>query len=295
VINSTLKTAFFKAIDLLPASIGYAIYHQVQERLTSSFLGKIEANARSYTELTKILASQGITIQGKNILEIGSGWMPLMPYHFKVDGGCNKVYTFDINDHYQNKYIDQLNAHYKAAGKLNFDVVKTGLHLPDFIDYRPHGNVITADLPADVDIIFSRFVLEHVTPKDMVAMHKRFAQVYGDQVAIVHLISPSDHRAFSDSSISHYDFLQYSQKEWDGIQTKFDYHNRLRLPQFLALFEEAGMAVEFLEHDQATPGSAKWEKYKKLVIHQDFAAMTDLERTAGSINVLLRAKTIANS
>jgi hypothetical protein len=284
------KSAFFKILDFLPALLGYAIYHKVQERFTASFQSKFSANQKSFEDLKSILQNAGISIANKNILEIGSGWMPLMPYHFKVDGGCNKVYTYDINDHYQNKYIDELNAHYGKLGKLGFEVADTGLHLPDFIDYHPYSNVITADLPQDVDIIFSRFVLEHVTPKDLVAMHKRFAEVYGDKVVIIHLISPSDHRAFSDSSISHYDFLQYSEQEWNQIQTKFDYHNRLRLPQYLAFFEEAGMEVVHLEHDQATPGTAKWEKYKKLIIHPDFREMTDVECTAGSINVLLRFK-----
>ena len=128
------------------------------------------------------------------------------------------------------------------------------LHIPDFVEYFPNRNVITSDLPKSVDLIYSRFVLEHVIPEDIVAMHQRFAKEYGSDVLILHLISPSDHRAFSDISISHYDFLQYSQKEWDGIQTKFDYHNRLRLPQYLTLLEEAGMEVIHQEFDTASIG-----------------------------------------
>jgi hypothetical protein len=288
--KNKLRTLFFKTLDILPAKVGYGLYHKVQERFTQPFAVKYDANARSYEVLVDILKDKGLDIAGKNILEIGSGWMPLMPYHFKVDGACNKVYTFDISDHYSNAYIDQLNNHYTAEGRLHFSVSQTGLHLPDFIEYHPNSNVITAPLPPDVDIIFSRFVLEHVTPADMLAMHQRFAEVYGDKVAIVHLISPSDHRAFSDSSVSYHDFLRYSEKEWNKIQTKFDYHNRLRLPQYLQIFDNAGMEVLHLDHDAAVPGSQKYERFKKLKIHPDFAGMSDDELTAGSINVLLRKK-----
>ena len=169
-------------------------------------------------------------------------------------------------------------------------VSERGLHLPDFVEYHPKANVITAELPQKVDVIFSRFVLEHVTPTDMVAMHKRFAEKYGPETLILHFISPSDHRAFSDSTISHYDFLRYSQKEWNRIQTKFDYHNRLRLPQYLQLLEVAGMEVLYLEHDQAEPGSKKYDMFKRIPLHADYSNFSDVELTAGSINILLRPK-----
>lgn len=289
-MKNKFRSAFFKLLDYLPSSLGFNLYHAVQQRFTASFQTKYEANEKSFTEMQRILHKASFSTQNKSILEIGSGWMPLMPYHFKVDGGCEVVHTYDINDHYQNKYIDQLNEHYRRAGRASFEVAQKGLHLPDFVKYYPHSNVITASLPKKVDIIFSRFVLEHVTPTDMLAMHRRFVKEYGSEVLILHLISPSDHRAFSDSSVSHYDFLQYSEKQWNRIQTKFDYHNRLRLPQYLEIFKQAGMEILHLEYDSATPGTAKWEKYKRLKIHADYQQMTDEERTAGSINVLLRSK-----
>ena len=285
-----IKTAFFKALDILPSRIGYAIYHAVQERMTDSFTAKLDANARTYKRMQEILKVVNFDVLNKSILEIGSGWMPLIPYLFKVEDNSNKVYTYDINDHYQNKYIDELNAHYRSSGKLNFDVAKEGLHLPSFIEYHPNSNVITADLPNSVDLIFSRFVLEHVTPEDLKEMHKRFTKHYGSEVLILHMISPSDHRAFSDSSLSHYDFLRYSQKEWNRIQTKFDYHNRLRLPQYIEIFTEAGMEIIHLEHDFAEPDTKKHNLFKQVPIHDDFKKFTEVELTAGSINILLRPK-----
>jgi hypothetical protein len=291
-IKSKAKRLLLKSLDTLPSQAGYSLYHFVQNILGESLEVKVEANARSYSILKDIFEKNDFSINNRTILEIGSGWMPLMPYQFKVEGDCKRVYTYDINDHYQNKYIDELNAHYRKLGKLNFDVSKEGLHLPDFIQYHPHANVITADLPESVDLIFSRFVLEHVTPADLKAMHERFRAQYGKNVYIIHLISPSDHRAFSDASLSHYDFLRYSQKEWNRIQTKFDYHNRLRLPQYVEIFEKAGMEIVHLEHDFAEPGTKKHNLFKQVPIHDDFKKFTEVELTAGSINVLLRPKAL---
>lgn len=276
---------------MLPAKWGFALYHAIQKRFTGSFKSKLDANEKSFQTIYRICANNAVEIAEKSVLEIGSGWMPLMPYLLKFRAEVHRIYTYDINFHYQNKYIDELNAHFEREG-IQIKKSQKGLHLPDFVEYHPYQNVIHAKLPENIDLIFSRFVLEHVTPTDIVAMHHHFREAFNDGVYVLHLISPSDHRAFGDATISHYDFLRYSQDEWNRIQTKFDYHNRLRLPQYLKLFEEAGMEVVYVEHDIAEPGSKKHELFKKLTIHPDFAQFSDVELTAGAINILLRAKPI---
>ena len=286
--KNRIRYFLFKFLDSLPSGVGFGIYHFIQKIFTESFEKKVQANQKTLERVQFILSEKGISLEGLSVLEIGSGWMPLMPYLLKEKAGVDKVYTYDLNDHYQNKYIDELNTHFLKKG-LDLRVPETGLHIPDFVEYYPKANVITADLPQKVDLIFSRFVLEHVNPKDIVAMHKRFVEKYGNNVLIFHFISPSDHRAFSNSSLSHYDFLRYSQSEWDRIQTKFDYHNRLRLPQYLELFEEAGLNVSYLEYDYAEKGTKKYELFKKVPIHSDYTSYSDKELSAGSINVLLQS------
>ena len=288
--KNSLKTIFLKIADVLPENIGYMLYHAIQKRLTGSVQSKIDANEKTYLKAIDILTNfEGVA--NKNILEIGSGWMPIMPYFFKQLGKAGNSYTYDINEHYDNVYIDELNSifenNYGLTDKNSF---KGKYNFPEFVKYFPNSNVITSELANGIDIIFSRFVLEHVTPSDLKAMHERFYNQYDENTMILHFISPSDHRAYSDKSISHYDFLQYSQKEWDNIQTKFDYHNRLRLPQYLDVFSKAGFEIIHLEYDKVNPSSEKYQKFQKLKIHKDFHACSEEELLAGSINVLLRKK-----
>ena len=106
---------------------------------------------------------------------------------------------------------------------------------------------------------------------------------------MLHLISPSDHRAYSDSSLSLQDFLKYSEEEWDKVQTKFDYHNRLRLPHYLKILSE-DFEVLYFEHDKIDINSDSYKKFKKLSIHRDFSGFSDQELMAGSINILLKKK-----
>jgi hypothetical protein len=89
-----------------------------------------------------------------------------------------------------------------------------------------------------------------------------------------------------DKNLSLQDFLQYSEAEWKKKQTKFDYHNRLRLPQYLAIFKAAGLELLHVEYDQ--PSAKTFNKFSAVPIHEDFKKFTDEELTAGSINVVLK-------
>jgi hypothetical protein len=288
-IKSTIKTTLLNALDFMPGNVGYMLYHELQKRVTSSTSSKVESNYNSYKTIERLL-SEAEVISRKTILEVGSGWMPIMPYFFKYFGSSDKIYTYDINNHYDNKYIDELNSIFKSKYKKDVFLGSGKYHFPNFIIYLPNQNFITSNLPEEVDLVFSRFVLEHVTPEDLLKMHQKFASDLPRNALILHLISPSDHRAYSDKSVSHYDFLKYSQKEWDGIQTKFDYHNRMRLPQYLDTFSNAGFEVVHLEYDKVDTSSEKYQKFKKLKLHVDFESYSEEELLAGSINVLLRKK-----
>jgi hypothetical protein len=124
----------------------------------------------------------------------------------------------------------------------------------------------------------------------MLKLRLLFLTFYAGKVSkSIHLISPSDHRAYSDSSLSLYDFLKYSNEEWDSIQTKFDYHNRIRLPQYLQLFEK-NFEIVSLEFDSCKEGSEQHRKFKKFKINELYENYSDEELTAGSIAILLKVR-----
>jgi len=286
-----LKTLVLKALDILPSKLGYHLYYKIQAKSFKTINKFVEPNKASYEKINSILIEKDIHLKDKTILEIGSGWVPMLAYFLKVKGEINKVYTYDINKHYQQQNLDKCFNYMISKYDTKINPIEKGeFTLPDFIEYHPFTNIIDADLSKDIDIVLSRFVLEHVTPADLSAIHKKLYESLPDNVLILHLISPSDHRAHSDGSLSLYDFLKYSKKEWDNIQTKFDYHNRLRLPNYLDIFEDAGFEILFVEYDKASENEEKYRKFKELEIHPDFKKYTEEELSAGSINVLLRKK-----
>lgn len=284
-----IKTITLKLLDIMPNKLGYFLYHQLQRKSFNNLEIKIKANENSYKVIKKILKQETIELNRNNVLEIGSGWFPLMPYLLKINENINKIYTYDINCHYSNNRILRVDNYYNANNKYNFEYsIKNGYKLPSFIEYYPNQNIINSKIHSNIKLFFSRFVLEHIQLEDLKKIHLKLFNEMEEDAAILHLVSPSDHRAYSDNSISYYDFLKYSPKQWDSIQTKFDYHNRLRLPQYIAIFKEIGFEIAFLEYDKVPKDSLKYKQFKNLKIHPDYKQFSEEEILAGSINMMLK-------
>lgn len=282
-----LKESLFRILELLPERQGFYLYHKIQDVVNGEkMLQRVKSNEPSFEVLQRLLKQNELSIEAKNILEIGSGWAPVMPYFMLYQGKAKLVSTFDLNRHFSKNSIKRLNEVFDSEYGIRVTPDSTNPYkLPKNISYYPNTNLIDADLP-EPGLVFSRFVLEHVKPDDLALMHKKFKRELNPGSLIVHLISPSDHRAYVDNNLSLQDFLQYSEAEWEKQQTKFDYHNRLRLPQYLAIFKAAGLELLHVEYDQ--PGADTYKKFRSVPLHEDFKNFTDEELTAGSINVVLK-------
>lgn len=283
-MNHRLRTRIFKILSLLPNRLGYTIYYFIQNsRKKYSIDYKIRSTKIAYNVIVQILKKNSIELKAMQIAEIGSGWVPILPYQLILEGNAKSVETYDINEHYNAKEISQLNKYYSKL----FDFEKEGKYnLNKNVTYFPKTDICDGKL-TDIDLVVSRFVLEHVEPNIIVKMHDFLFSNLKSGSLILHLISPSDHRAYSDSSLSMHDFLKYSKEEWNRIQTKFDYHNRLRLPQYIALFKDK-FEILYFEHDTMKINSESYKKFKELEIHDDFSKFSEQELMAGSINILLK-------
>lgn len=288
-IKLKFKNLFFQGLTFLPENQANEIYHIVQKLMNNESLefkiGSAKNTFRTFEDLTK---SKGINIEEKTIAEIGSGWLPLMPYFFKFLGGAKKVKTFDLNRHYQKKNIELLNGKFSRRFKINVIADKESkFSLPRSISYFPNTNIADHCLN-DCDLVFSRFVLEHVRPEAIEEMHRKFKNELNPGTLIIHMISPGDHRAYIDKKLSLQDFLQFSEDEWINKYSRFDYHNRLRLPQYLNIFNKLNFEIVHLGYEVPDKDSEIYKKFKQLELHQDFKQFTDEELLAGAINIILK-------
>lgn len=284
-----MKTFLFNSLALLPNKVGDYLYHEIQiffDKMTlESKLKSVEA---TYFRLNTVVEKVLIPVEDKTILEIGSGWFPAMPYFFLYKLNAKKIITVDINEHFTSKRIAELNSLFSKKYSCKIDSnINSRLGLPEEVDYFSNYDIVKHELPK-VDIVFSRYVLSHMEEKDVVALHQKCSSKLAKGTIIVHFISPSDLRAHGDASLSLYDFLQYSKPEWEKIHTKFDYHNRLRLPQYLAIFEQCGLEVLYLEYQSIDQGSKQYQLFKTIQLHSDYAQYSEEELTAGNIFVVLK-------
>ncbi len=283
------KIFLFGTIDKLPLGLGFRIYHFFQDYFGNQNLEeKISSTRNSFLTLERLANEVKVSMKNKVVLEIGSGWLPIMPYFFKYFAGASEVHTYDLNEHYNPQNIKELNVIF--SNKFSWEIKvenENKYYLPEGIKYYPKTDISKKN-NLNADIVFSRFVLEHVTPEDLRQMHENFKSSLKPGSYVIHLISPSDHRAYVDKSLSLQDFLKYSSKEWMKKQTKFDYHNRWRLPQYVNLFKKLGYEVVHLEYDIPEKTSRNYKLFKRLKIHPDFKVYTEQELMAGAINIVLK-------
>uniref|UniRef100_UPI00404B2742 hypothetical protein n=1 Tax=Flavobacterium sp. TaxID=239 RepID=UPI00404B2742 len=155
-MNNKTKTFIFKTLSFLPGNLGYILYHNLQNISQSNNLEiKLKSAEKTFNELKNICLTHSIQLKDKTILEIGSGWIPSLPYLFLYNASVKKVLTYDINKHYQEKNLRRFNQLFAKKKNVVLKIEKNSL--PKEIQYFPNENVINCK-DKNVDLIFSRFV-----------------------------------------------------------------------------------------------------------------------------------------
>lgn len=204
-MKHSTKTKIFKVLSLFPNTIGNLLYHFLQNMTNKLTIeNKIHSTNETYQKVRSILIKNNIKLESIKIAELGSGWVPILPYQLILDGKVNRVDTYDINEHYNLKLIKELNEYYSK--QYTFEVEeKNKYSLLKGVRYFPKTNICNGKV-RDIDLVLSRFVLEHVPPNKITEIHDFLFSNLKSGSYILHLISPSDHRAYSDSSLSLQDF-----------------------------------------------------------------------------------------
>jgi hypothetical protein len=287
-MNWKLKTNFFKLLSIFPDSLGDFFYHKIQEYgLASKFEMSFIENKRTFEIVKRILKLNNFEFSNPSVLEIGTGWFPFFPYMLIGEFENAKVLTVDLNHHMSPRNIKIVEMKMLNEGLIERDKINLNGQLNQRILYKPRTSILDINVNSS-NLVFSRYVLEHIPPEIIERIHLYLYENLPDDSRILHLISPSDHRSYYDKNLSHVDFLKYSNEEWNKICTRFDYHNRLRINEYVAIFEKTGFKVEFIESDTVDVNSKKEKLYKSLKLDNRFQSFTDYQNVAGSINVLLK-------
>lgn len=230
------------------------------------------------------------SLQGISVLELGTGWHPVVPIGFFLSG-ADCIYTVDISQLTdRQKVLDTIAffLQYHKAGRLNAfckALPERLKRLEEILANQETYNweslaealnlrylvVDARKLPLEddlVDLITSNNTFEHVYAdvlRDILLSFKRVLKPTG---LMSHFIDMSDHFAHLDQSITIYNFLRFSDEQWHLIDNSIQPQNRWRIPQFRDLYQKIGIPIT---EELNRKGDVK--ALEKVEIHPSFKAM----------------------
>jgi hypothetical protein len=202
------------------------------------------------------------TIEGRDLMEIGTGWEPIIPLIYRL-AGARVVHLADVT-----KLIskDSLQAALDAVWKAK-EKISSGLEIPaaqfDRILVAPKGDSIDADLralgliyqaPCDcrtmnldsrsLDAVSSRAVFEHIPTVVIPGIFRETKRLLQPGGATCHIIDNSDHWEHYDKSITPVNFLQHGDLLWRfTCGSEFNYQNRLRHQDYAQMLRAEGFRI----------------------------------------------------
>jgi hypothetical protein len=112
------------------------------------------------------------------------------------------------------------------------------------IEYRAPSDARRTGLePKSVDVITSTNTLEHIPKHDIQAILIECRRILRDHGVMSFRIDYSDHYKSFDRSISAYNFLRYSDRQWRLFNPPLHYQNRLRHKDYVELFKRTRFEI----------------------------------------------------
>jgi SAM-dependent methyltransferase len=263
------RALVYKLFSLFP--FGNRLFDTV--RATVGLNRNFDLARRHYSivEMSYMLAQAGKSVKGKDLVEIGAGWHPLLPALF-YGMGANSIVMTDIVKHIKQSYVEQtldyLIAHANEVADLT--QIHANQLLTRWSGLHPHGKPwqkhwkehgIEYHAPFDfrktkwqansVDMIYSNSCISYIPKRTLEKIFQESARILKPDGWIAHNLMPYDDYASSDPSITPLNFLRYDEERWERIgNCSLHYQNRLRPIAYLSLAERYGLSIRFLERRQ---------------------------------------------
>ena len=200
-----------------------------------------------------------------NIFELGTGWYPVIPIAFFLNQ-AERVVTCDVAPLMSKARI--INAiefflRYHKNGKLGLFIPfekEQMLLLEDLYRQRAQlslyellsalniryivGDVTQMNFEENsFDLIISNNTFEHIYPAILKRLLQQFKLMVKEGGGMVHFVDMSDHFAHLDSSITIYNFLQFTSRQWAWIDNTIQPQNRWRIDDYRSLYNKLEIPI----------------------------------------------------
>lgn len=258
----------------------------------------------------KVLRDLDFHVQGRDLLEIGTGWLPVFPLCFAL-AGARRCHTFDLHRHLNlavvAKALHELERHLpaiaQACGDAESLVRERWQRLAEAgegadilaaagIEYHAPADATLTGLPdASVALVFSNSVLEHVTPAVLAPMMRESCRVLQPDGLSLHSVNCGDHYAYFDRSITQVHYLRFSDRQWRKWNNDLLYQNRLRPVDFIDAARAAGMDVLL---DMHVPRPELMARFEQIPFAPEFRRYPPEQLCCTSVTFAARPAAVAS-
>jgi hypothetical protein len=292
-----IKAIIQKAIGVLPfaTQLNYFFQKNITKRvvLNDWFFDDIITH---YLQFKKLLIEHTAikNYDETTFLELGTGWHPIMPLLFSLEN-AKEVCSADLNFHVRKENVLRLISFFEKRKVTNFfnenniiineerwqQLLKIKYELqklsaPSFIKWNELFDSLNikfyegdaAQLNFDnkkFDICFSVNTLEHIYQPMLQNILSNYVKHTNDKAYHLHVIDMNDHFSHMDTTITKYNYLQFSKEQWKIIDNNLQPQNRLRITDFEKIWEQINLQLIF---EKAMP--AELDSFNKIVLHPDF-------------------------
>jgi SAM-dependent methyltransferase len=250
------KARAFNALSTVP--FGTSL-HFVLQRYVTRRLPRPEKQVKAIYAFSQKLLARYVeygtrAVDVSTFFEFGSGRDLVVPLAISA-GGAKRFITVDIE---RLAKLDLVRSNADLIANLS-GVARPALSswddLDSFwsVDYRAPSDARATGLEGGtIDCAVSVETLEHIPANDIFDILKEVHRILRPDGVALMQIDYGDHFKGFDPSISAFNFLTYSDKDWEPYQSRFQYVNRLRHSEYLDLFERAGFEI-IVEHPDRRP------------------------------------------
>jgi hypothetical protein len=273
-----IKSVLQRTLSILPASHLWNAWFQKYvthslDLTPERFDTRLDFSRRHLQHFLELRPQQA---SGFRVLEIGTGWYPVVPVALYLCGAA-QVWTFDIAPLLSRQRVQEVLARidqYERDGKLQkllprrmperiAELRKLTLNFgheapQEFlkrlsIEFRVAGAQNTG-LPAhSIDLFVSTGVLEYI-PRPVLAEILAECRRLGSAAATQsHYLNLVDQYSYFDRSITPFNFLKFSNRRWSYFNSPLTWQNRLRISDYRALFSEAGYQITHESNSSGSP------------------------------------------
>lgn len=247
------KARIFRFLSALP--LGAQLHYLLQRHVTREWPRRPGHLDELLVAATRLLADAKARadVEHSHFVEIGAGRDMAVAVALRLMG-VRRITCIDVDRLARVDLVGHAARHMAARLGVPAPSLQSWEDIQGFgIDYVAPAGLASVRLPdASVDCFYSVDTLEHIPRPALETILVEVRRILKPAGLTINFIDYGDHYARGDPALQ-FNFLTFSDEAWEPYNSKFQYVNRLRHSEFLALFARAGLHASTVEPHVEAP------------------------------------------